>query len=579
MKIFKNVAWFVKKNFWAYTFGVLFLILTYVVIPIPTFIIGKIVDGVKNGDLDASTLTRQAIIVFLAIAIHYALGYLWHVLIFGNSMKFGRDNRRRIVKKLLKQNPEFYYENSTGGLMSKATHDVSNMQMLLGYGTLALLEATIYPIVIVFIMGITISWKLTLLSIIVLPSIIFFTAKLGTLLDQVFTKIQKAMEKLNESVLENVTSIRVIKGFSTQAITERRFEEKAKKLYDDQMVQAKYSALFAPVFRSIPAFTFVIAFIVGERMMAKSSLSLGQMVSFFMYLNMLTWPMIAFGDLINVWKESSSSIKRVQAIYDYQENFVEKDNLIDYEGDGDIEFRNFTFRYPGAEVNALEDINLTIKSGETLGIVGKIGSGKTSLVKQLLRFYNVDRDKLLIDGSDIENFTRKSIREKIGYVPQQHILFSKTVFDNIAFGTKGANSNEVNKAIGFADFTKDLHTLPNGLDTMIGEKGISISGGQKQRISISRAIIKNPDILILDDSLSAVDSLTEKNIIENIRRERIGKTTIIVAHRLSGLKHADNIIVLDKGRIVESGTHQQLLENKGWYYKQYESQRLGGSND
>lgn len=579
MEIFKNVAWFIKKNFWAYVFGVVCLLLTYVVIPIPTYIIGRIVDGVKTGNLDRPMLTKLATIVFVAIAVHYALGYLWHIFIFGNSMKFGRDNRRRIVQKLLNQNPEFYYENSTGGLMSKATHDVSNMQMLVGYGTLALLEATVYPLVVIFIMGITISWKLTLLSIIVLPSIIYFSAKLGTLLDQVFTKIQKAMEKLNESVLENVTSIRVIKGFSTQAITEKRFEEKAKELYDDQMVQAKYSALFAPVFRSIPAVTFVIAFIVGEKMMARSNLSLGQLVSFFMYLNMLTWPMFAFGDLINVWKESSSSIKRVQAIYDYQENFVEKDNLIDYKGDGDIEFRHFYFRYPGAEINALEDINLTIKSGETLGIVGKIGSGKTTLVKQLLRFYNVKPNTLLIDGVDVENFTRQSIREKIGYVPQQHILFSKSVFDNIAFGSKGAESEEVDKAVEFADFTKDLHTLPNGLQTMIGEKGVSISGGQKQRISISRAIIKNPDILILDDSLSAVDSLTEKNIIENIRRERTGKTTIIVAHRLSGLKHADKIIVLDKGRIVESGSHQQLLENRKWYYKQYESQRLGGSDE
>lgn len=579
METFKNVAWFIKKNLWVYVLGVICLLLTYIVIPIPTYVIGRIVDGVKTETLDKQILTKLAIIVILAILIHYILGYLWHVFIFGNSMKFGRDNRRRILKKLLKQNPEFYYKNSTGGLMSKATHDVSNMQMLLGYGTLALLEATIYPIVIIFIMGITISWKLTLLSIIVLPSIVFFTARLGTLLEEVFNKIQKAMEKLNESVLENVTSIRVIKGFSTQEITEKRFEEKANNLYEDQMVQARYSSLFTPVFRIIPAITFVIAFIVGEKMMSQSFLSLGQLVSFFMYLNMLTWPMFAFGDLINVWKESSSSIKRVQAIYDYREDFEEKDNLIDYKGDGDIEFKNFYFRYPGSKMYALEDINLTIKNGQTLGIVGKIGSGKTTLVKQLLRFYNVEPNTLLIDGIDVENFSRESIREKIGYVPQQHILFSKSVFNNIAFGSRGAKKDEVCKAVDFADFTKDLHTLPDGLKTMIGEKGVSISGGQKQRISISRAIIKNPDILILDDSLSAVDALTEKNIIENIKRERQGKTTIIVAHRLSGLKHADKIIVLDKGKIVESGSHEELLNNKSWYYKQYESQRLGGSNE
>ncbi|MDO5027517.1 MAG: ABC transporter ATP-binding protein [Tissierellia bacterium] len=578
MKIFKDIAWFVKKNLWAYIFGVICLLLTYVVIPIPTYVIGRIVDGVESANLTRDLVIKLGAISFLSIVSLYLLGYFWRIFLFGNSMKFGRDNRRRIVKKLLRQNPEFYYQNSTGSLMSKATHDVENMQMLLGYGTLAFLEATVYPLVIITIMGLSVSWKLTFISIVFLPLLIFATAKLGRLLDSVFLKIQRGMEKLNESVLENVTSIRVIKGFSTQSITEKRFEEKARQLYDDQMTLAKYSAMFAPVFRIIPALSFVIAFLLGEKMMGQADLTLGQMVSFFMYLNMLNWPMMAFGDLINVWKESTTSIKKVQEIYDYEEDFVERSKLEDYQGGGDIEFKNFYFSYPGSKIYALEDINLLIEDGKTLGIVGKIGSGKTTLVKQLLRFYNVKKDTMLIDGIDIENFTRKSIRDKIGYVPQQHILFSKSVYDNIAFGLQEARPDQVDEAIEFADFTKDLNTLPNGLDTMIGEKGVSISGGQKQRISISRAIIKDPDILILDDSLSAVDALTEKNIIENIRSQRANKTTIIVAHRLSGLKHADKIIVLDKGRIVEEGSHEDLLKNKAWYYRQYESQRLGASD-
>lgn len=579
MDIFKNISWFIKKNKWQYVLGILALVLSYIFVPIPTFLIGKIVDGVRNATLDTSLLSRYGVILILAIIILYLLEFTWHYFIFGNSFKFGRDNRRRILEKLLAQNPQFYYKNSTGSLMSKATHDVGNMQMLLGYGILALFDASLYPISLVLVMGLTISWKLTLISITVLPIMIFLSARLGRLLDEKFATIQRSMERLNESVLENVTSIRVIKGFSTQDIVEKRFQKSARKLYDDQMSQTRLSSLFIPMGRIIPAISYVIAFFISERMLATGQISLGQMVSFFMYLNMLIWPMFAFGDLINVWKESSSSVRRVQGLYDYEEDFVEENDLAQYEGGKDIEFKNFSFSYPGSSKKALDSINLTIKAGETLGIVGKIGAGKTTLVKQLLRQYNVDRGSLLLGGRDAEDFTRKSIRDKIGYVPQQHTLFSKTVSENIAFGKSTVTGEEIARAVEFADFTKDLASLPDSLDTLVGEKGVSLSGGQKQRISISRAIIKDPEILILDDSLSAVDALTEKNIIDHIKNERQGKTTIIVAHRLSGLKHADKIIVLEDGKIIEEGSHDDLIAKRGWYYSQYESQKLGGSDE
>ncbi|NLW52704.1 MAG: ABC transporter ATP-binding protein [Tissierellia bacterium] len=578
MGTLRNVAWFFKKNKKYYVIGISALIMCYFFIPIPTFFIGKIVDGLREQTLTKDILFTYTAIIFGSMVLLYIVEFTWHYHIFGNSFKFGRDNRRRLVQKLMSQNPEFYYKNSTGSLMSKATHDVGNLQMLAGYGILALFDAIVYPISLILIMGFTISWKLTFFSILALPLMIVFSAKLGKVLDEKFTRIQKSMEELNESVLENVNSIRVIKGFSTQKITEKRFDEDATDLYNKLMDQNKLSALFFPIGRIIPAITFVVALLVGEKMMGQSTLTLGQMVSFFMYLNMLTWPMFAFGDLINVWHESSSSVRRLQEVYEYKEDFVEKENLQEYKGARDIEFKHFTFTYPGANMKSLDDINLKISNGETLGIVGKIGSGKTTLVKQLLRLYNVKEDSLYIGGKSVEDYTRASIRDKIGYVPQQHILFSKSVFDNIAFGGKGADAKLVDQAVEFADFTKDLHTLPEGLETTIGERGVSISGGQKQRISISRAIIKDPEILILDDSLSAVDSLTEKNIITNIKNERVGKTTIIVAHRLSGVKHADNIVVLEDGKIIEQGNHEQLLANKGWYYTQYESQRLGGSN-
>ena len=579
MSNIKYILWYFKKYKLRYTIGISMLLASYVVAPIPNKIIGDFIDSVNQNVLTQSSLMRFALTMVIVLITSYIVNFIWHYFIFGHSFQSARDNRRRLVSKILKQSPEFFYKNSSGSLMSKATQDVGAIEGLTGYGIMAALDATVYPLIIILIMGITISWPMTIVSIVALPSMIVITKKLGQKLFEGFTRIQQAQDKIFESVMENITSIRVIKGFSTQEVAQSRFDESADNLYDSRIKLTMIDSIFIPMGRLIPAITFIIALLFGNHLMGRGLLTLGQMASFFLYLNMLVWPMIAFGDLINVIQESSTSLGRLEEIYRYKEDVVDGENLDIYGANSNIRFENFGFKYPGAQENSLSSINFEINKGETLGIVGKIGSGKTTLVKQLLRFYNVEEGAIILDGKPIDQYTMKSVRDKIGYVPQQHLLFSKSVYDNIAFGKENATEEEIMEAIEFADFTKDLHTLPEGLETMIGEKGISISGGQKQRVSISRAFIKDPDILILDDSLSAVDAITEKKIIENIKNERSGKTTIIIAHRLSGVKHADKILVLDQGRIIEQGTHNELLNNKGWYYKQFESQKTGGSDE
>ena len=579
MKNIKYIFWYFKKYKKQYIIGVMSLIMCNVVVPIPNWIFGKIIDLIKSEMISKDAMIRYGLLFLFAVIALYIFEYIWHYYIFGHAFQSARDNRRRLFKKILAQNPIFFHKNSTGSLMSKATQDVTTIEMATGYGILALLDATIYPLIMILIMGFTISWTMTIVSVITLPLLIIVTDKLGKKLHVISLRTQKLFEKLNESVMENITAIRVVKGFSTQEATQKRFDKAANDIYESQLEQGNTHAKFFLSGRLIPALSFVIALIVGQSLMSKGRLTLGQMSSFFLYLNMLIWPMFAFGDLINIIQEAAASLKRLEEVYTYEEDLKNREEAIEYDGEGAIEFKEFSFKYPGEKEYALKDINLRIEKGETLGIVGKIGSGKTTLVKQILRFYEVEKGLILFNDLPVEQYIIGSIRDKMGYVPQQHLLFSKSVFDNIAFGKTGATKEDVMNAIEFADFTKDLDTLPHGLDTMIGEKGISVSGGQKQRVSISRAIIKNPEILILDDSLSAVDSLTEKNIISNIVEHRKGKTTIIVAHRLSGLKHADNIIVLDQGEIVESGTHEELLENKGWYYEQYESQKSGGLHE
>lgn len=579
MKNIKHIIWFFKKYKYKYLIGIFALLFTNIVVTVPNQLIGKFIDAVKENTLTSVSLRNIVLIFVIVTVLKYVSAFIWHYYLFGYSYQSGKDFRDQFVSKILKQSPIFFFKNSTGSLMSKATQDIGAIETLTGYGILAAMDATVFPLIIIFIMGTTISWPMTLLSVVFLPLLIVFTKVLGKKLYEGFMRIQQSYDHISETVLENITSIRVIKGYSTQEVAQDRFDKSVDELYENTYKQYKVDAVFIPSSRLIPAFTFVVAILFGQYLMGENRLTLGQMTTFFLYLNMLVWPMFAFGDLFNVIQEASASIERLYQVYTYKEEVEDREDIIEYEANGDIEFKNFSFKYPKENHYALKDINLKIKKGETLGIVGKIGSGKTTLVRQLLRYYTVEEGLILMDERPIEQYSIESIRESFGYVPQQHLLFSKSVYENIAFGKNKSSEQEVMDSIEFSDFTKDLHTLPNGLETMIGEKGISISGGQKQRVSISRAVIKNPETLILDDSLSAVDAITEKNIIQNIREQRDGKTTIIIAHRLSGVKHADNIIVLDKGEIVEQGTHKELLANKKWYYEQYEMQKLGGSDE
>ncbi len=579
MSTLKKTAWFFKKNRGQYSLVIFFLLLEYLIDPLPPYLIGRIADEVSNQSLTRDILYRLGLILFSSIILRYLISYIWNFLLFKGSYKMGRDSRRRLVEKLLGADPEFYSKNTSGSLMSKATNDVSNMEMLAGYGILSFLDATIYPLVLIFIMGKTISWKLTLISIIPLPILIYASKKLGDRLYQVYRKIQTSLEGLNESVLENVTSIRVIRGFAMEKEVEQRFDKNNQTIYEQMVGQVKLAGWFMPLGAIIPALSFLLALLWGEKLMALGQLNLGQLVSFFVYLNMLVWPMYAFGDFINVYQESKSSIDRLDELYKYEGKNETRKGSLTCSFEENFEFKDFSFSYPQADRSSLRNINLKVSKGQTLGIVGKIGSGKTSLARQFLTIYQGEKGEILIDDRPLTDYSVESVRAKVGYVPQNHILFSKSIYENVLFGQPEASEKELIEALNFSDFTKDLEAFSQGLNTKIGEKGVSISGGQKQRISIARAFIKNPDILILDDSLSAVDGITEEKILANIKAEREGKTNIIIAHRLSGVRDADLIIVMDDGLIVERGSHQELMDLKGWYYQQYNQQKLGDQDD
>jgi len=385
---------------------------------------------------------------------------------------------------------------------------------------------------------------------------------------------QDAFGDLNDRVLEAVEGVRVIRAYVQERPSERQFDDMTEDVYKKNMEVEKIDALFNPITKVLTGLSYMIGLGYGAYLVSQQQMTVGELVSFNVYLGMIVWPMFAIGELINVMQRGNASLDRVMETLNYVEDVKDPSKPVVVNHPDSIEFRDVRFQYPQSQSINLDDVNVHLGRGQTLGIVGKTGSGKTTFVKQLLREYPAGEGDITFADVSITEQTKDQVRNWVGYVPQDHVLFSRTVKENILFGAPDATDEEIAEAIRLSHFQKDLEMLPLGLETLVGEKGVSLSGGQKQRISIARALIKNPEILILDDSLSAVDAKTESKIIENIQNERKGKTTIITTHRLSAIQHADWIIVMDDGKVVEEGTHEMLLKRKGWYKEQYDRQQI-----
>ncbi|MEE3950991.1 ABC transporter ATP-binding protein [Peribacillus frigoritolerans] len=572
--IFKKLSWFFKEQWQRYTLAILFLCLVNILEVIPPKLVGNAIDDMNNGSMTQEGVMKYVIYLLMVLIGSYLFGYLWSYLLFGGGNLVERKLRSGFMGHLLKMTPSFYEKNRTGDLMARATNDLKAISLTAGFGILTLVDAVLFTITVVVMMGATISWQLTIAAVLPLPIMAVLMQIYVKKIYKRFTDAQAAFGTLNDKVLESISGVRVIRAYVQEREDEKRFEEMTEDVYRKNLAVARIDALFDPTISIIIGISYLIGLGYGAYLVFQQAITLGGLVSFNVYLGMLIWPMIAVGELINVMQRGNASLDRVQDTLSYEADVKNSMGLESITNPGDIQFNSVHFTYPSSTVVNLSDISVQLERGQTLGIVGKTGSGKTTFVKQLLREYPLGTGEIAFAGKPLEQLHLEDIRKWIGYVPQDHFLFSKTVRENILFGKMDATEDELAEAIRLADFEKDLMMLPNRLETLVGEKGVALSGGQKQRISIARALIKNPEILILDDSLSAVDAKTETTIIENIQNERAGKTTIITTHRLSAVQHADRIIVLDSGKIIEEGTHADLLLNDGWYREQYERQQV-----
>ncbi|MBE5156773.1 ATP-binding cassette domain-containing protein [Vibrio parahaemolyticus] len=573
MRIFWQLRWYFRQKWKHYVGSILLFAVISALQLVPPKAVGVIVDGVVDNTLETNTLIMWLLGLIVLLFTIYGCRILWRIWLFGASWELGTILRNRLYRHLSTQPPRFFERYKTGDLMARGTNDVRNIVMTAGEGVLTAADSVITGIAVLIIMVTQVSWKLTVMALLPMPFlavIIFFIVRI---LHQRFRVAQEAFSSMSDMTQESLNGVRMLRAFGLENQEQQRFEDVVDDTGAKNIEVARVDARFDPAIQLTIGLSFLLSVAAGAYLVDKGEITLGDLTAFTMYLGLMIWPMLAFAFLFNILERGSAAWNRLQEIFDEQPEIIGGTQPLD-EKPLPLHIKIDAFHWSKELPPALAAVDVTLEPGKMLGIAGPVGSGKSTLLTLLLRQHDLENGTIQFGDVKIKDAILPQWRNRFAVVNQSPFLFSKSIFDNIALGNPQATKEQVYQAAKLACIHDDIEKFPDGYQTEVGEKGITLSGGQKQRIAIARAMLLNAQVLVLDDALSAVDGRTEHQILKNLETHYRDQALIVIAHRLTALEAADEIIVLNHGHVTERGKHHSLLEHQGWYAEMFQYQKL-----